>query len=346
MRLSKRFCQNAWLSVTLVWSGAGCAPATAPTREWADAPDRPSVKQPADAPIPGPEEAETTDPLWQQIKEARRQDAEDSATRALDPQAEALLRQVAERIQRAQTFRVDIRVSTTERYPGSNLTLVSEHSLAVKRPDHLAFVTKHAAFETVIRFGGCNESRAEIPYLELEGQRYTARDEMLSVMVSDGKELSLEIPALGGPQIGDLPSGRDPLGSLFSIIYDISPLHGDWVNSLLRNLVSEDATQSEMFGVPGLVDDGTETVDGAKCRRLRLGPRGVGGYCFLVEDAAAPLLRQVRPLRDPTETTEYVEQSTTFRNWKFDVALPDDEFAMPAARAGRAGSPATSGTHP
>jgi hypothetical protein len=356
MRPSKRFSQNAWLSVTLVWSGVGCAQATAPTREWADAPDGPFVKQPADAPIPGPEEAETTDPLWQQIKEARRQDAEDSATRALDPQAEALLRRVAEQIARARTFTVDIHLLTTERHPRSNLTVETQHLLAVSRPGKLSFITRNAAFSTIID-GDCETTRAEIAFLDDGAHRITAHDMCLAKLICDGERLYLDIPYYAvdiAPEaagaVGPAPKGRDVLGRLFDL-YDIAPFsgHGSVANDLLEELLVDDPAapgSSFMGSAHRLTDGGIEKVDGVDCHKLRYGLRVQGGYDLLVEDGATPVLRQVRPLRDPTETPDYVEQSTTFRNWKFDVALPGDQFAMPAARVGRASSPAASGTHP
>ncbi len=283
----------------------------------ARAEDQPS-SQPADA---FPKTVETLIDLM---------DRERAEAKTVDLQAETLLRRVAERVKKAHTLTVDLQLSTTERHPGSNLTLISEHSLAVSKPDKIAFLTKRAAFESTIVVGACNESRVVIPGLEVNGHWFTAADQTIAAMISNGKKMYMDIPYFGGSGVGDPPSGRDTLRSLF-FIYDIAPFnsHGNVANALLRDLLADDVAELGVFGSLGLVDTGPETIDGIECRRLHQRHSILGGYCFLVEGGVEPVLRQVRPLFDPTEMAVHLEMTTTFRNWKFDVALSEEQFAVP-----------------
>ena len=255
----------------------------------------------------------------------------------IDARAQATLKQVAENLQRARVFVVDISISTTEQHEGSNLTLKTSHELAVSKPDKIAFLTKTGAFGTTVLFQGCNEIYVELPALTFGGVKFSGSD-MGVTFISDGTKTYVSAPyMLGMPKsetsgVTDVRDGAD-LKSFF-FLYDIAPYanHGACASLIIQAVFFADPAEGKVLAnATELRYLGREAVGGEECHKLKYCfPKDNEWYLFILANDTA-ILREVR--------AEYshkgdgmnlpVRQSTVFRNWKIGQPLPPDQFKLP-----------------
>lgn len=147
----------------------------------------------------------------------------------VDPKAREVLNSVVAPLQEAATFSVSIRILTTEEHPKSNLTIQTEHDLAVSKPDKISFVTKKGSFSSKLVVQGCSEFTVDVPAIEMQGMKVTGKA-LATTIVSDGEKMYVSLPYMAGAPgnqvsgVCEVRKGQEITDFFF--LYDIAPLMG------------------------------------------------------------------------------------------------------------------------
>jgi len=223
---------------------------------------------------------------------------------SLDPEAQAVVRRLADYIRRLQSFRVDLAVSMKLTAPGMKQEVVSAYSLSVRRPDRLALVLKDSVMGTTIVSDGTTVSTCT----PMEGKyRQT----------SAPKDLADVIPrdSMVGPPIFGSPT---------------------FAGRLLYALLADKPYEALMEDVTACRDLGTENVGGAPCRHLEFSGNNTTWYVW-VEAGEKPLIRRIAP-DIPAQVARFartmpgirnelkLDAAITFDHWVPDAKLPDSVF--------------------
>lgn len=227
----------------------------------------------------------------------------------VSPKAQAVLRGLAEHLQKLRSFSVEMSMSMNAEGPGVKQQYDTKHQLSVKKPDKLALIGSGGVVGHTVVFNGKTEYMRD-PMTGESGTSTSAGEGGL-----DNLSLTYVAPAM--PQ------------EAIAISY-------------IEALASSDPFPKLYSESGGLAYAGIEKIDGVKCHKLQITLSGEGGWALFVDTSDTPLIRRIEP--DTSDVPEdmpkiKMQLSIVFKDWKLNPEIPDDQFQIPPSdKAGKAPS--------
>ena len=208
----------------------------------------------------------------------------------IDEKSREIVKQLTKAVEEARNFSVEVQHKAHVFHEGREFRSDRTHKITVEKPFKIAII-------------------------------HTAGDPGISV-AWDGKTVSSIYPSRNGPVYSSRPYAKpDHIGSLADF-WSLTPGRVTDDDRVMPYLLSSHPSQ-EMLSAYSMQYVGVEDVEGAKCHKLKEMLEERGEWYILVEQSNPPVIREVRMIVEgKSAITAY------YRNWKFDIDLPADQFSL------------------
>lgn len=226
--------------------------------------------------------------------------AVDDEAQGSAPNAQSVLRGLADHLATLQSFTVEMGMSMSAEGPGIKQKYDTRHQLSVRKPDKLALISMGG----VVGF----------------------------TVICDGRNQYIHNPMTGEGETTSLPGDGGLDNPSLSWVAPAMP-HEAVAISYIEALVSSDPFPRLFPESWSVSYDGTEIVEGVECHKLKITLGEKGGWTLFLDTSEAPLPRKIEP--DTSDVSAEMPEmkmrlSIVFRDWKLNPEIPDDQFRIPS----------------